>query len=51
MAGRAPSASSTPSASPTFVSLGRVPKFWIYTQALIVIFILIGMVIAVVRLA
>ena len=28
-----------------------MPKLWIYTQALIVLFVLIGMVIAIVRLA
>jgi len=28
-----------------------MPKFWIYTQALIVLFVLIGIVIAIVRLS
>jgi hypothetical protein len=28
-----------------------MPKLWIYTQALIVLFVVIGMVIAIVRLA
>jgi len=28
-----------------------MPKFWIYMQALIVLFVLIGMVIAIVRLS
>jgi len=28
-----------------------MPRFWIYTQALIVLFVLIGMVIAIVRLS
>lgn len=28
-----------------------MPKFWIYTQALIVVFVVLGIVIAIVRLA
>jgi len=28
-----------------------MPKFWLYTQALIVLFVLIGIVIAIVRLS
>ena len=42
---------STNSLKQTFVSLATVPKFWIYTQALIVIFVLIGIVIAIIRLS
>jgi hypothetical protein len=29
----------------------QMPKLWLYTQALIVIFVLIGMVIAIIRLS
>jgi hypothetical protein len=31
--------------------LSRMPKLWIYTQALIVVFVIAGMVIAVIRLS
>ena len=44
-------ACSTTSAKLTFVSLEGMPRFWIYTQALIVLFIVIGMVIAIIRLS